>query len=404
MANPRSVAAGPLDSPASIYWAGPVYDRGGYGNVSRNCLLGLARSGFPVKVFCFGPDHRKDLSPLVVERMESLQNARIGRDATAVIHATPDLFTKIKLKGVSRRIGYTIFETDRIPSQWVKHCNRMDEVWVPSGFNRRTFAESGVDPARIKIVPYGIDTDFFRPTGGTFPIPGKKSFCFLYVFLFDWRKGFDLVLEAFFKEFTSRDDVSLVLKVYNNPSERRDVRGLILRSVRDRVNLERSDLAHLVILDQPLAQEELKRLYNTCDLYISTDRANGWGMPCMEAMAMGKAAATIDWSGSTEFMKEENSFLIKPTGNLVPVDPNLSAERPQYYAGHHWAEVRTEEVRRVMRLAYARRDLLEKMAARGREDILNRFSLEIAARHILEAVAAGALPWHKKLYRRLAWR
>ena len=393
-----------MNASTGIHWIGPIFDRGGYGNVSRNCLLGLAKIGVPVRaadLFGVNPltDHSAELDPVVLETMRGLRNTRICGRRPAVIHASPDWFGKAKVEGarVSKRIGYTIFETDRVPGSWVGRCRKVDEVWVPSRFNLETFASSGVPREKIRVVPYGLDTDFFRPIAETFPIPGKRGFCFLYVFMFDWRKGFDLLLEAYLQEFSRGDDVTLVLKAYGAPGVERDIQKEILSSVPEWSRVPASMHPHVVILDAPLTQESLKRLYNTCDLYISTDRANGWGMPCMEAMAMGKPAATIDWSGSTEFMTEENSLLIRPTGKLVPVDERLARERP-IYAGHRWAEVSVDEVRRVMRFAVTHRDRLDELGSRGRNSILNGFSLTKAAERLAGMVRREAPPWHERLF------
>ena len=100
---------------------------------------------------------------------------------------------------------------------------------------------------------------------------------------------------------------------------------------------------------------------------------------------MGKPAATINWSGSTEFMDAHNSLLIQPTGKLVPVDPLLSDIRPQY-KGHCWAEVRVAEVRRVMRYAYEHRDELAVIARSGMQEVRERYSHVEAARRIYEYV------------------
>lgn len=388
-----------------LIWIGPIFDRGGYGNVSRNCLLGLKRIGVPVRAHDLWEDnpladHRAELDAHTVEEIRSLQHTGVGQRCSAVVHATPDLFRKTKIRGkrIYRRIGYTIFETDRIPDAWVRDCREVDEVWVPSRFNLETFAGSGVPREKIRVVPYGVDTDYFRPVSETFPVRGKKGFCFLYVFMFDWRKGFDLLLEAYMREFSSSDDVTLVLKAYKQQGETRDIRQEILSSVEDRIRVPETNRPHLVILDSPLPLDRLRSLYNTCDLYISTDRANGWGMPCMEVMAMGKPAATIDWSGSTEFMTAENSLLIHPTGKLVPVAERLAHERP-LYRGHRWVEITVDEVCRVMRFAVTHRDHLEKIAAKGREDILNGFSLAKAAERVAQALSPEPSPWYRKFFR-----
>jgi hypothetical protein len=42
------------------------------------------------------------------------------------------------------RIGRTMFETASLPQHLVQHCNAMDEVWVPSEFNKETFISAGI--------------------------------------------------------------------------------------------------------------------------------------------------------------------------------------------------------------------------------------------------------------------
>jgi hypothetical protein len=45
---------------------------------------------------------------------------------------------------ITYRVGRTMFETAGLPEHLVKHCNAMDEVWVPTAFNRETFISAGV--------------------------------------------------------------------------------------------------------------------------------------------------------------------------------------------------------------------------------------------------------------------
>jgi len=107
----------------------------------------------------------------------------------------------------------TVLETDRIPADWVAAANRMDEVWVPSTFNRETFRNSGVTRP-IHIVPLGVDPDYFhpeihsrRPTG---------AFTFLSVFEWGERKAPEILLRAFNEEFHRRENVVLICKTTNS--------------------------------------------------------------------------------------------------------------------------------------------------------------------------------------------
>jgi glycosyltransferase involved in cell wall biosynthesis len=264
----------------------------------------------------------------------------------------------------------------------------MDEVWVPSEFNRETFSRSGVKREKLRVVPYSVDIQYFQPITERYSIPRLKKFSFLYVSFWDWRKGFDLLLEAYLQEFTDRDDVSLLIRTNDPdpkaPKSAQELRQILLSSIDPSVALTRKNLPHFEILTEPLSQDDLRRLYNTCDLYISTDRANGWGMPCMEVMAMGKPAATINWSGSTQFMNGTNSLLIEPTGRLISIDPRLAGARP-LYAGHQWAEVSVSEVRRVMRFAFENPESLQHIASQGMRDVRAHYSLAVGATRIHRA-------------------
>ncbi|MDD5763124.1 MAG: glycosyltransferase family 4 protein [bacterium] len=391
-----------------LYWIGPIHDRGGYGNAARNYLRGLRKIGYPVKAFnLYGhdpaSDHRNELPPAIVSELQELEQTPLSGNLPLVIQSPPDGFRKlykwVNLDGLrfTKRIGWTIFETDRIPPKWVDLCRQVDEIWVPTDFNIQTFSGCGVPVDRMKIIPISVDTEHFRPMHEKLQIPGRRGFLFLSVSVFDWRKGFDLLLEAYLREFTSNDDVTLLLKIYAGAGERRNVKSLINDAVRDKVDLGDPGLPHFEIWDEPMTQDNLKRLYNACDLFVSTERATGWGMPCMEAMAMGKPAAAIDWSGCTAFMNQENSLLIRSTGQLVDVDPRLAGDRP-IYAGHKWAEVRIEEVRRVLRLAFERRDILLEIGRRGMEEIRERYSLDVVAKRIVETIESGSpAPWFRTI-------
>ena len=68
-------------------------------------------------------------------------------------------------------IGRSMFETSALPSDWPGHCNMwVDEVWLPSEWNRRTFAAHGVEPQRLQVMPQPIDTTMFNYAATT-PMP-----------------------------------------------------------------------------------------------------------------------------------------------------------------------------------------------------------------------------------------
>ncbi|WP_165279881.1 glycosyltransferase family 4 protein [Paenibacillus protaetiae] len=391
--------------PTGIVWVAPIGEITGYGNVSRNLLRSLDLLNIPVHLVPIGR-HEKEIGEedrLFLERVNKPIEA-IGEKPVLIIHAQPDTFPLIHFEGISfaKKIGITIFETDRIPPAWVEWCNAMDEIWLPSQFNMETFSRSGVDRDKLKLVPYSIQSEKYNQSFRPYPFhEAVKSFKFLYTCAFVYRKGIDLLVRAFCEEFSADEDVSLVLKIYV-PSwhPHVDLPSLIRSYIPDLTNHP-----HIELIQDKIPIDDLLSLYHSSDCYVSTDRANGWGMPCMEMMAMGKPAITINWSGSTEFMKETNSFLIEPEAELEEVDVVLQQTLPGFYQGHQWAKVTTGNVRRTLREAYEDQEKRERIAKQARLDIEQKYSARAVAdiiRSILDGTALNSGTASNQPYS-LAW-
>ncbi|PLR76596.1 glycosyl transferase family 1 [Bacillus sp. V3-13] len=357
--------------PTGVFWAGYVFDRGGYGTVSRNYLKMLKALNIPVHIHNLGEIHKEvgeDDRDLIGNIHRPI--SELGTDPVMVIHSTPDDFARFNGTGFNKKIGITIFETDKIPDYWVGLCNQMDEIWVPSAFNYRTFTKSGVDEKKVIVMPYGIDVEKYNKNFKPFAFSTTpKQFTFLYACQFDFRKGFDLLIKSFCEEFTDEDEVSLIIKTYVHGSDF-DAEAIIRSYIPIKNNIP-----SIFIINEKMSENELLSLYSSCSCYISTDRACGWGMPQMEMMAMGKPVISINWSGSTEFMNEENTFLIQPLDELEPVDINLMLSRPQLYFDHKWAKVPMENVRKAMRDAYYNKEKRLKIAQNAKEMIDQKYSI-----------------------------
>ena len=86
------------------------------------------------------------------------------------------------------------------------------------------------------------------------------------------------------------------------------------------------------VLDRVFSREEIDGLLNACDAFVSLHRAEGFGLPCAEAMALGKPVVATDYSGTRE-------FLDSATGFPVPYRlAELSRAVGPYAAGGSWAE------------------------------------------------------------------
>ncbi len=62
-------------------------------------------------------------------------------------------------------VGRSMYETDQIPSEWLSPAACLvDQLWLPSHFNRRTFANAGVAESKLRVLHEAVDThQLFRP-------------------------------------------------------------------------------------------------------------------------------------------------------------------------------------------------------------------------------------------------
>lgn len=336
-----------------VLWVGPYLSMSGYGGVSRNYVTALSRRDIPIVIVNAGPDQRTQLSQREIDLFECSSDLSklAGEDVHLVINQLPNMAEQLldHLLSVSNRLGIriqsssivTIFETESIPRGWLASLLRFDRVVVPTEFNRKTFSFAGVPITNLVVIPYCIDTEFLVPA----EIPRDDSINISYVFDFSHRKGVDLLLEAYGLLREISDAIVLTLKT---PAFTGSSGSWLLSFVEDTVRRRfgsagLAEYPRLRIDIGSIHVDRLRDLYWSTDLYVSTDRASGWGMPALEAMACGVPVSAIEYSGGSEFVSEENGYPIKTTGKIVSVDGRLVDEIP-IYEGHSWGEVSTSAV------------------------------------------------------------
>ena len=92
--------------------------------------------------------------------VNALRNAAFEDDVTLVrfLHHDPGRYSSFGGLGETAQytVGRSMYETDSVPAHWVELCNDaslVEEVWVPTRFNALTFAQAGVSPDRLHVLP-----------------------------------------------------------------------------------------------------------------------------------------------------------------------------------------------------------------------------------------------------------
>ena len=230
-----------------------------------------------------------------------------------------------------------------------------------------------MDKNKLRIVRYPFPV---------YALPAKrkpsKKFKFLYVANLRRSKNVDGLISAFDSEFCDADDVELRLHITSLDSKNL---ALFVEKYR---GMPRVNISH-----DKIEYDKVIELIGSADFYISVDKANGWGVPCTEAMMEGVPAGAVDWGGSKEFMNKSNSFLIRPNG-LEPVD-YLGALEVPLYIGHKWAHVENSEIRRVLRLAYSDKEMRERLSENAAAYLKQNFSFQAIGAEMLENFAEAPL-------------
>lgn len=346
----------------------------GYAISSRELACALDRRGVHVSYrYVYGPG--TVFPPQEPEESDNymvnvIRQRKLEADRIQVVYGQGDVFQS---NFGAYKIGFTMLETDRIPAEWVRQANLMDEVWAPSTFNARTFKDSGVTRP-IHVIPLGVDPDHFNPKIARYPLSGVYTF--LSVFEWGERKAPETLLKAFNEEFRADEPVILVCKVLNVDP------GVDVRSRVADLGLDPNGGRIHLSLNHVIPTYQLGALYRSADCFVLPTRGEGWGMPVIEAMACGLPVIATDWSAHCDFMTTENAYPL-PVEELVPAQ----AKCP-YYAGFRWAQPSHHHLRRLMRYVFENPNEARAKGAAASREVRTNWTWDMAAGKIVERIDA----------------
>jgi glycosyltransferase involved in cell wall biosynthesis len=243
-------------------------------------------------------------------------SANLRPDVRCTLHWPPLL----DRRPAHRYVAILPWELSELPITCRDAIRRgIDEVWVLSRHSHGAFTRAGIDPGKLVVLSLGIDPEFFRPDGPRLDL-AARAFRFLYLGGTVGRKGFDFVERAYFRTFGAADDFTLVVKdVGTDTVYKDDNAATYLRRMSANPNV-----AHLLYLNETLDDDQLARLYRSCDVLLAPYRAEGFGLPILEAMACGLPVIVPAGGASDDFVDETCGIRIPAP--RVPVRHDVGIE------------------------------------------------------------------------------
>ena len=275
-----------------------------------------------------------------------------------------------------RVIARAMSEADLSLSKATCLRSNADEIWVPTQWHVERFVAAGLARSRLHVVPEPVDTVFFSPTYRLSKSSSAQPFVFLSNFKWEMRKGWDLLLRAYWSEFSvtagrTSHGVRLVIKTYlpswePGPSLERQLDAF----ARTHFGVARASLPPVELVEKDVSRVALRELYAASDAFVLPTRGEGWGLPLAEAMAMGLPAIATNFSGPTAFLTEENSHPLPVARKLLDGS----------------AEPAVADIRRAMRrcVEEAGTDVAQTRSERARADMATKFSRAAVAEIVME--------------------
>lgn len=282
----------------------------------REIILSFLKNGHDVSLSITNPEkHRTDKFPEanLIKKAINNKKQKIG-----LYFGVPD-FWNIEC---NINIGMLFCEADRIPMHWAEKCNKMTAIIVPTNFCKQSLVNSQVNvPIYVCVCGYtNISHEKDKKESRKIFGVSNDEFVFLSIGQWHYRKGFDVLLRAFWSEFSKDEKVRLIIKTYEADFS---------ESTKNRILDEISELKRkhyyynpitgenkiqdfpcvTLVLDE-LSNSDLSSLYAMSDAFALTSRGEGLGRPYLEAASFSLPILATNFGGQSDFLTEENSYLV----------------------------------------------------------------------------------------------
>lgn len=238
-------------------------------------------------------------------------------------------------------LQYFGWEESLVPQEFARDFNtHVSRVMTMSQFVKDALLQSGVT-VPIDVVGVGARRPHISTTLVVEELSHLRGTRLLHISSAFPRKGVDVLLRAYFAEFTDSDDVSLILKTFPNPHN--DVSAQLAQ-----LQKEHPSAPHVVWIDREMNDDELGVLYREATVYVHPARGEGFGLPVAEAMLAEVPVIATATSGLADFVDTSTAAVI--ASRIVPADSHVSVE------GSEWFEPDQSELQREMRTLINRDD------------------------------------------------
>jgi glycosyltransferase involved in cell wall biosynthesis len=281
--------------------------------------------------------------------------------------------SQIGFENVANRFNIALWawELSNFPDAWRKEMSVVDEIWAFSSFNQECFALKADVPVVYMRQPVTLSADAGL-SRSDFGIPDDR---FIFLFQFDFsgfidRKNPYASIAAFRKAFPHGNSEALLVIKTNNADRYPEQ----LRQLTEAIG----DDPDILVIHGTFRRDKVMSLMSLADAFVSLHRSEGFGRSLAEAMLLGKPVIATNYSGNTDFMRQDNSCLVNYS--LVPVEPG----QYPFAEGQVWADADIEHAAWYMRRLLNNPPYRQLISRKGQQTIADEYNLLVTGTRYLQ--------------------
>lgn len=345
----------------NIIYVGQFKDASGYGNAARGYLYlldkYLDKKHYNLKTISLNfekQDFRNNKDIALIEKYElsDWQEFSNNNKFIVIIHGLPNycsieaINNLLNHKNCILKVNLVAWETDNLPISWknIYDSRIYDRIGVFSKWNYKTFSNHTKLP--VHLIPHAI-YDYYN-LEKTF---NNNIFNIFSMSQWSHRKGFDVLLKAYYQEFFSNTDVELFIKTYRNETLANSSDDSEKEKIIQDITKIKNSISHygklasckVSLKTGVVSNDEIKNYYDKATVFCSPTRGEGFGMTIAQAALSGIPCIVPSLGGHIDYLNPDTTYWVdssfEPLYDLPYsiysscdmnfVEPSLSSTRKQ---------------------------------------------------------------------------
>ena len=311
-----------------IEFVGKFYDNHSLSIINRNLITNLSEN-FDIYITPLDQyDSQYNLTSNIVGELKKYEKKDLKEQVPdiQIRHTYPPVWNwptheKTKLVFIQP------WEYPKAPFEWqYKFETFADALIVPSNYCKDVFTKGGLNPANCFVIPNGFNRGIFNKDKSNI-IPkfniDPERFNFIYVGNSQWRKGLDILINAWHKSFKKYDKCTLIIKDNSSIYGKNNVLNEVIKMQ------YKTECAEVIYIDDNISEEEMADIYKCSNVVVHPYRAEGFGMHIQEAMACGCLPLVPVGGPTDDFIPDDIGLKLPIKKESVDInDPQIFATKP----------------------------------------------------------------------------